>query len=169
MVRVYRSLLYLYPETYRLEFADEMACVFLAAKSEIRPTFPGRVAFYARELLGLFTGAIQTHLRNLFGFQSWLPFRRWNMRPGFRFPRSTVVLMSLILLGVVLAIEKAKTIELSYGAAYAMSGLGTVLDIALMVVLVCIAVAAAWGILFALGRSGIHRLSAVRTPEEHTN
>ena len=88
------------------------------------------------------------------------------MRPGFRFPRSTVFLMCVILAGVVLAIEKAKTVvEMKEGFA---SGASGTLDPMLWSVLfamaiVFAAVAAVWGVLFALHRTGMHRLGDVQT------
>ena len=88
------------------------------------------------------------------------------MRPQFRFPRSTVFLMCVILAGVVLAIDKAKQIvQMKQGHP-----LGTVAawdpmlgSLLFALALVLIAVAAAWGVLFALHRTGMHRLSNVTT------
>src|SRR5215471_14223341 len=110
MLRIYRYLLHLYPAAHRLEFGDEMACVFAQAEAGLNCGPLHRLVFYSQELSGLFYGAAESHFRHLFGIHEWLPFRRWNMRPGFRFPRSTVFLMFVILAGVVLSIDKAKTI-----------------------------------------------------------
>src|SRR2546428_12448355 len=111
MLSVYRSLLYLYPADYRREFGDEMSCVFLQAEADVAGhALLRRASFRMREVSGLLSGAVQGHLRRLFGFHEWHPFRRLNMRPQFRFPRSTVFLMCVILAGVVLAIDKAMNI-----------------------------------------------------------
>lgn len=42
--------------------------------------------------------------------------RNLRVRPEFRFPRSTVFLMSIIFGGVILAMEKASTIQVKYAA-----------------------------------------------------
>ena len=88
------------------------------------------------------------------------------MRPEYRFPRSTVFLMCVILAGVVGAIDKAKTI------VHMKSGLpvGTTAvwypmlwSLLFALALVLAAVAVGWGILFALRRTGMHRLGNVQT------
>jgi len=164
MVRAYRSLLYLYPAACRLEFGDEMTYVFARAQTEVRENgrFLTRAFFYAREFLGLLAGGFTAHLCNLFGLDHWLPFRRFDMRSGFKFPRSTVFLMCLIFAGVVLAIEKAKDITVKYGPPH-VRAVGDPLPLFLLLALVAPAVfvAATWGILFALRRTGMHRLSNV--------
>lgn len=94
------------------------------------------------------------------------------MRPEFRFPRSTVFLMWVILAGVVLAIEKAKTVvRLKEGLP---PGTITVWDpmlwsmlCALLLVIVMVAAAGVWGILFALRRTGMQRFDNIQTwPEQ---
>ena len=86
------------------------------------------------------------------------------MRPGFKFPRSTVFLMCLILAGVVVAIEKAKDITSKYGPPHAVA-VGVSLPWFLLFALATAAVfvAATWGILFALHRTGMQRLDNVET------
>ena len=83
------------------------------------------------------------------------------MSPEFRFPRSTIWLMTVILVGVVLAIEEAKNIQLKFAdGAHVISVRSSLPGFAtLILALVCIAGSAGWAILFALGRSGLHRLS----------
>ncbi len=172
MTGLYRNLLYLYPSSYRYEFGDEMTFVFVQALDDMRQRrFAARVSFSCREIAGLFTGALRTHLRQHFGFNDWLPFRRFDMRPGFRFPRSTVFLMWVILAGVLMAIEQAKVIvnKLSYGALprdviSVWNGLPWFLFLA--VALMCVSVAAVWGVLFALRRTGMQRLDDVQTGHE---
>ena len=165
MLRAYRSLLYLYPPIYRQEFGDEMVWVFSQGQSEVNERgIAARGIFCVREIGGLLSGAATAHLRKLFGFNNWLPFRRFDMRPGFRFPRSTVFLMCVILAGVALAIEKAKTIQVKYGPQEVMAVWNSLpWFLLLFPALACMAVAAVWGILFALRRTGVHRLDDVQT------
>ena len=86
------------------------------------------------------------------------------MRPQFRFPRSTVFLMLVILAGVLLAIEKAKTIQVKYGPQEVMAVWSSLpWFLFLFPAMACALVAAAWGILFAMRRSGLHRLGQVAT------
>src|SRR3954451_3975191 len=102
MLRAYRSLLYIYPAAYRHEFGDEMGDVFMQARAEVAiRSFFTRAGFYVREGSGLIKGAARAHLTSILGFNNGTPFRRFNMRPEFRFPRSTIVLMLVILAGVV--------------------------------------------------------------------
>jgi hypothetical protein len=169
MLRVYRSLLYLYPADYRHEFGDEMECVFLQAEADVAGRARlSRASFRIREVSGLLSGAVQGHLRRLFGFHESHPLRRLNMRPQFRFPRSTVFMMFVILAGVLLAIEKAKTIQLKYGPQEVMAIWNSLpWFLFLFPAMACAVVAAGWGILFALRRSGMHRLANVQTwPEQ---
>jgi uncharacterized membrane protein len=169
MLRIYQSLLHLYPAAHRLEFGDEMVCVFAQAKADLDGGLLRRIGFYSLEFFGLVYGAGQSHFRHFFGIHDWLPLRRWNMRPGFRFPRSTVFLMCVILAGVVLAINKAKDIvQMKEGlppvtAAVFDSTLWSALTVLLLVIA---AAAAIWGILFALHRTGMQRLDNLETRSE---
>jgi hypothetical protein len=165
MLRVYRSLLYLYPARYRREFREEMTSVLrLADKAVRKKRFVVQLGFALRELRGLLVGAVREHLRSTAGRYGANPFRRFDMRPEFRFPRSTILLMIVILAGVILAIESAKSVVLKYGAAahvtvgstwpgFCAVGFGIVLVAALI----------GWAILYALRRSGVHRLSDLQT------
>jgi len=87
------------------------------------------------------------------------------MRSEFRFPKITVTLMTIILAGVVLAIEKATAIQASVPDSYQHVGpiqpahftfLPTILVI---MGGACLAGAIGWAILFALHRSGVQRLA----------
>lgn len=158
MLGLYRGLLYLYPSDYRQEFGAEMTAVFLQAQNAAGPRFRARTIFCAREISGLLSSALCGHFRRIFGFNNWISFRRFDMRPQFRFPRSTVFLMCVILAGVVLAIEKAKAIQIKYGVAQMSIWPALPWSLVLMLALVCVTVAAAWGILFAMRRTGMHRL-----------
>ena len=163
----YRWLLYLYPRSYRREFGEEMTYVFGEARSELRPRVPAKLRFYLREFRGLLRGALYAHFAVLLG--PAIPSWRFYMKSQFRFPRSTVFLMWVILAGVVLAIEKAKIVVqmqegLPSGTVAVWHPLFWLYPFAVVLVLV----GAIWGILFALRRTGMHRLANVETsPEPH--
>jgi hypothetical protein len=164
LLTVYRSLLCLYPERYRDEFGEEMISVFREARTDSSPALIAKITFYWREFGGLVSGALHAH------FERWLGptvlFPRLYMQPQFRFPRSTVFLMCVILAGVVLAINKAAdVVQLKAGLPRSTNAtwepmLGALL---LTVAVVLAAVAAGWGVLFATRRTGMHRLEGVQT------
>lgn len=166
---LYQVLLYLYPAPYREEFGEEMQCVFLQAQAEVSfAPLLKRATFSTREVLGLISGAVQAHLLSLFGTDELVRLRRLNMRPQFRFPRSTMFMMWVILAGVLLAIEKAKSIQVKYGPEEVMAVWNSLpWFLFLFPALAFVAVAAAWGLLFALRRTGMHRLDAVQAWPEH--
>ena len=164
MRRLYRSLLFLYPAPYRCEFADEMTYVFLQAEADTSSHSVGmRGAFDLREILGLMSGAVHTHICSLLGVDDWNSFRRFNMRPQFRFPRSTVFLMCVILAGVTFAIQKAQHIQATLTGTPVRNQ--TAVPLLVTFAIVYAAAAAGWAILFALNRSGTHRLSSLMPPE----
>jgi hypothetical protein len=165
MFTLYRLLLYLYPLRERREYGAEMTAVFLEARADpgTRP-YARRAAFYLREITGLLRGAFHEHFR----FRtpaSWFAPRRFAMRSEFRFPKSTTALMSVILAGVILAIEKGKAVQASL--PYANPRLPPIRSlpptfpqaIGIMFAVVYGVAIAAWAVLFAFGRSGIHRIS----------
>lgn len=159
MLVLYRNLLRLYPAEFFREYAGEMTLVFSQAQENARAkNFMARITFCLREVSGTLIGALR---QRLFG-PNWNLSRRFNMRPEFRFPRSTVFLMCVILAGVVLAIDKALNIVqmkegLPPGTVSAWDPMVWALLFALALVLT--AVASVWGILFALRRTGMHRLA----------
>jgi hypothetical protein len=160
MLRVYRSLLYLYPAGYRREFGEEMAFVFHEARKSVSTKLSGRASFSIREIAGLLSGAAREQFHSFTGSHDWSSARRLTMR---RFPRSTISLMIVILAGVVLAIESAKTVQVKYDAS-AISVWDTLPGfVAIGLTLVGCAAVAGWAILFALRRSGMHRLGNVQT------
>ena len=162
---VYCWLLCLYPGSYRDEFGAEMTAVFREARNELPPALPARIRFYRREFCGLLSGAIRARFDRLFGPAT--PFGRFSMQPQFRFPRSTVFLMCVILAGVLLAIEKAKTIQVKYGPQEVMAVWNSLpWFLFIFPALACATVAAVWGLLFALRRTGMHRLDRMRTSQE---
>lgn len=167
---IYQRLLRLYPAEHRQRFGDEMWGVFQDVRGDIRgaPVLV-RVAFFVRELCGLVGGALREHLRdaNIFEGGILLSTRRFNMRNGFRFPKSTAVLMTLILLGVILAIRKGEAIAYSLPhvnpqvppihpvPSILLSG------IPLFLLFFYVAGLIGWAILHAMHRSGVHRLDEI--------
>lgn len=167
MVNLYRWLLFLYPAAYRHEFAREMTLVFCQSEEATRTEgLARRIAFCVRGLSGLLSGALREQIRTLVGSYDCIPFGRIDMRPELRFPRSTVFLMSVILAAVVLAISKATSIELEYGGTIETVWPGLPWFLATMVALVFLAVTIVWGILFAMRRTGMHRLANLQSWHE---
>lgn len=161
MLRIYHSLLYCYPPAYRHEFGAEMETVFRQTQEDAAALSPqNRAVFFLREFSGLLSGAIEQHLRSRFGFGAGFQLRRFHMRPQFRFPRSTVFLMCVILAGVAFAIDKAQQIQANLTGAQLRTE--TAAPLILTFIVVYVAAAAAWGILFALRRTGLHRLDKVQ-------
>jgi hypothetical protein len=146
-----------------------MAGVFRELQSETRRKgFLPRGTFLLREFTGLLHGAIEEHSRAIAGSNLLFPSssKRFTMRSEFRFPKATPVLMTIILAGVILTIEKATAIRESLPLAYPQQlppiqpGHRTFFPA--MAVIFLLAYAAAvigWAVLFALRRSGVHRLS----------
>jgi len=162
---LYRRLLFLYPADYRHEYGDEMAWVFEQAHVEIRGERGfARVTFYAREVQGLLVGSVRERVRGLFGSQIPATWKGGSMERKFRFPRATVILMLLSLLGVVLSLEQARLIELHYGNDVGMPPeWPMLLWIFGRLLLISVAAAAVvWGVFFALRRSGIQRLEELK-------
>jgi hypothetical protein len=173
MHSLYRSLLYFYPAGYRAEYGEEMTAVFLEAHVEAaKRGVMATAVFGVRELGGLLRGALRERLRSITGFHgsSLFSTRRLSMHSEFRFPKATVSLMVIILVGILLTIDKAKSISAS--VSYSRPNVGPIhaaQQLMLLPTLSIILSAAgavgviAWAILFALQRSGLHRLSDVNT------
>lgn len=165
LLALYRRLLFLYPADFREEFGDEMAWVFEQAHEDIRRERRlAHVAFCAREMQGLLVGSVRERVRGLFGSHSPASWKGESMERKFRFPRTTVVLMLLSLLGVVLSLEQARLIELHYGNSVGMPPeWPMLLWIFGRLLLIAAAVATVvWGVFFALRRSGIQRLEELQ-------
>jgi hypothetical protein len=167
-VSVYRYLLRLYPAFHRRRFGQEMTAVFgeLQAENLSKGVF-ARGVFYVRETAGVVSGALQEHWRALVGdaVRLGFPNRRYTMRTEFRFPKATAVLMAIILGGVVLAIQKGEAISASLRDAVSppigpIHPVHSVLLGGIMIGLLLFYVAGliGWAILFAMRRSGLHRL-----------
>ena len=172
MLRIYQALLQLYPATYREQFGEEMAFVFVEAQAA-KQGMVARGVFYFHEASGLLSGAIREHVRAL-GCDFALPFsmRRFTMQNEFRFPKSTAVLMTIILAGVVLAIEKGKAIQASLPDVNPHIGPIQPVQhtffptVALVFAFFYAAGLIGWAILFALRRSGVHRLAEMSTEQK---
>ena len=168
MLSLYRSLLRLYPSAYRDEYGEEMMAVLFDVQAEIRNKgWLTRVVSHAREAGGLLSGALQEQVRAIVyshgcGMYS---LRRFSMRSEFRFPKATVTLMAIILAGILMAIDKARAIQAA--VPYSNPHVGpiqsaqlTVLPALLLILAgACVAGLIGWAILFALHRTGLHRLS----------
>ena len=161
MRTVYDWLLRLYPEGHRRRFGEEMAFVFEQARAGRANQGAGLItAFYCREIAGMFRGAWQEHLREFSN-------RRFAMRTQFRFPKTTPILMTIILAGVMLAIQKGAAIQASLPDVNPPIGPihqaehGFLPVIVLLLAPFYAAGLIGWAILFALRRSGSHRLDAM--------
>ena len=169
MLGLYRTLLRLYPAAFRREFGEEMIAVFREAQADAATGRLAGASFLWREVFGVIGGAMQERLRAGTGF-SWSNFTsgRFTMRSNFRFPKATAVLMIAIFAGVVLAIEKARAVAAAYpsGHPYLPIQPGHVAfahPIGIMFAAVYALAIVVWAVLFALGRSGVHRLADLST------
>ncbi|HTP67546.1 MAG TPA: hypothetical protein VMJ35_01460 [Dongiaceae bacterium] len=170
MLRLYRSLLALYPPPYRCEYGNEMLAVLAQLELSTCQAKPGaRFWMRAREVSGLLAGALTEHTRVIAGFPaaSVSLSRRSRMRTEFRFPKATPILMTVILVAVIMAIEKAKSISASLPPSSTpipplqpehFSTVTTFLEI---LALALSAAVVGWLAVFALRRSGLQRLSDV--------
>ncbi len=168
----YRHLLRLYPTNYREEFGEEMMAVF--RDLQVDTAAKGRLArslFYTRETAGATTGALREHFRVPVRDEAWLLFppkffrtRRFTMRTEFRFPKTTAVLMTIILAGVMAAIKMGEAIVAS--VPHVSEPVGTIHPVhsvllggvVVMLAMFYTAGLIGWAILFAMRRSGVHRL-----------
>jgi len=173
-VSFYRHLLRLYPACHREQFGEEMIVVFRELQGETASKgMAARSVFWIREAAGIVSGALQEHWRVLGGGPVWLwfPTRRFTMRTEFRFPKATAALMAIILGGVMLAIKQGEAISSSLrgevsppiGPIHPVHSVllgGIVLGLIFFYAVGMIG----WAILFAMRRSGVHRLAD--TPAE---
>ena len=169
MLAVYRTLVRLYPAQHRQIFGGEMLTVLAAEVSEAsNRRVTARIRLFAREASGLMLGAAREHFRMPVEIRDGLSLRtgRFEMRNGFRFPKSTMVFMTLILAGVILAIKRGEDIALSFPRVNPQAGpiqLGhsTVPPIAIFIGLFYVFGLVGGAILVALRRSGVDRMSGV--------
>lgn len=167
-LNLYRHALRLYPAQHRREFGEEMQAIFRELHDETAAQqWPRKIRFYVRELTGIIAGAMREHWRVMGGdeFSRLFSTRRFTMHTEFRFPKATAVLMTLILGGVILAIQKGEAISASLrGAVEPPIGpihpVHSVLvgGILLGFLFFYAAGLIGWTVLFAMRRSGLHRL-----------
>jgi hypothetical protein len=166
MPRLYEILLKLYPASHRQDFGKEMLTVFrdLEYEKSSRPLIQ-RGVFYLRETAGVLRGAAAEHFKNYLGRDLVFFKGGFMTRDGFRFPKTTAVLMTLILAGVVAAIQKGEAIYTSLPYSNRQIGpiqpMHSTLTILLLVLPFYAAGAIGWIVLFALRRSGVHRLNEI--------
>ena len=79
------------------------------------------------------------------------------MNRNFHFPRATIALMLVVLSTIFVAIEKARDVQVRYSGSSDWPRVPAAFVTVL--VLTVLVGAAAYGIMFALRRSGVHRLS----------
>jgi len=168
MLKLYSSLLYLYPASYRREYGDEMLSVLASVQAEIREkSVLAQAHREVREAVGLLHGAMQEQLRSITGSHGNAMFspRRMPMRHEYRFPKSAAVLMTIILVAVLFTIEKAETVSHAYanydGGPLIWVEISVLPAFLIALVLAGAVAAMGWAVIYALRRSGIHRMSEV--------
>lgn len=169
MLNFYRKFLLLYPAEHRAIFGEEMEAVFGELRAEnLKKKRISQIGFWIREIAGLLGGALAEHLRML-GAERVLAFPTggFTMRNGFRFPKATAILMTIILAGVVVAIRKGEVIATSLppfsqpvtpihpAHSYLLPG------VVEGIIFFYAAGLAGWAIVFALRKSGVHRLDQI--------
>ena len=171
MLAAYRKLLRLYPADYRDTFGEEMISVLAEERNEnAGKKLIGRARLFLRESTGLLKGALREHFRVLTEIHEEVSFAtgRFAMRNGFRFPISTIVFMALILACVMWAIQKGEDIATSVPDVNPplpvhIQPIHSILlgGMPLFFAIFYAAGLIGWGILYALRRSGVHRLADV--------
>lgn len=175
MRALYGWLLCLYPREFRRDFGEEMTLVFAQVSSAVsRAGLARRLAFAAREIVGVLCGALEEQFRSIFGL-SFVP-RRIAMTANhlrFRFPVAGIAFMMLSLGVVLVAIRNARMLEQMFiGTTYTFEGSLyryppeplSVLDVfgfafgATLVLAVVV-----WALLHTFHRSGVHRLADAQT------
>lgn len=170
MLKFYTWLLYLYPSLYRREYKDEMVSVFRDAYSDVKAgSVKVSISFRVREILGLLAGAAREHIRVITGNSQLISLRGFDMRTEFRFPRSTVFLMSIIFAGVIVVMEKANTIMVKYSAGVDSIWPSLPWFLGFTLLFTCAGAVVVLGILFALGRTGTQRLANIQTGPNGTH
>ena len=164
MLSLYEQLLRLYPARYRQQFEDEMLTLFRELQSENSiHTRRRRGIFYVREIAGALRGAASERYRVLRGQDVGLFKGGFMMRDGFRFPKTTAVLMTLILAGIMVAIQKGEAIQASLPTSNPQIGPiqphSVMLSSIVSFLLIFYAAGSiGWIILFALRKFRVHRL-----------
>ncbi|HTT25252.1 MAG TPA: hypothetical protein VMG82_40430 [Candidatus Sulfotelmatobacter sp.] len=169
--RVYRKLLRLYPAEHRQMFGEEILAVLAEEIEGADRRIIAQARLLVRETAGLLVGAMREHFRILVDVQDGLSVAggRFAMRNGFRFPKSTIVFMGLILGGVLTAIKKGEDIATSVPhdigpiAPVHIQPVHSILlgGMPLFFAFFYAAGLIGWAILFAFRRSGVHRLAGI--------
>jgi hypothetical protein len=171
MTRLYRYLLKLYPPGHRYKFADEMLDVFVAAEAEAScASIRRRAAFYFREFSGVVSGALR---EQFCAVDLWegkdLKMGGIMTRPTrCRFPRSSIVMMTVVFVIVLSMIAKIQGASQFYGkiARGAVppqtwewpSHYGLISGIAVVFLLAWAAGLAVWAIAYAMRRTAAQQL-----------
>ncbi len=115
MLSLYRSLLRLYPSSYRDEFGEEMMAVLFEVQAQIGTKgWMTRAVSYARTRPEGYCAALSGSTSDPLLIPTVAEcFHRGGsaMRSEFRFPKATVTLMAIILAGILMAIDKARAIQ----------------------------------------------------------
>ena len=177
MHNLYQTLLLLYPAEHRAMLGEEMDAVFGELRADVlRKKRILRTGFWIREITGLLSGALAAHLRmtapdGAFAFP-W----RFSMRNGFRFPKSTIVFMAMILGGILIAIKKGQDIassvpDVNPPLAVHIQPTHSILlgGMPLFFAFFYAAGLIGWAILFAMRRSGVHRLDQIAGQKQFGN
>ena len=173
MRRLYRWLLWMYPAAFRVEFGTEMEGVF--ADARVAPEAAGRwpaVVFYGQEFLGLIGGAVRERLHG--GWDEGLVRRFTMSRNRFRYSWAAIAFMTLSLATVLTAIHDARTAAQNLaGKTYLMEGhtyefyrpdhLSFLQTFGFAFGVTVVATVAVVVAMFALRRSGVHRLEEAKT------
>jgi hypothetical protein len=112
-----------------------------------------------REIVGTISGALRERLNP----SLWSSFGRCGMNKQFRFPRSMIFLMLVILASLILAIEKARRFQLNQSGETDILAAWLAVLFVPAYLLVAIPGAIGFAIFFALKRSGVHRLANIHT------
>jgi hypothetical protein len=181
---LYRSLLRLYPRRHRSAFDAEMIKVFCEAKHDAaQMRFSKRSRFYLREVLGLIGGAARERFEGS-QFQAECAASSGGTMDRrlqcHRFPRTAIVMMTLVFLIAVELIAKGEGLSRYLFHTYALNGTSQGWDLGRSVshwpahygllsgVLAGFAIAwlvgvLAWAIAYAMRKAGVQRLDDFET------
>src|SRR5262249_27960625 len=118
MTAMYRCLLAFYPRMHRHKFADEMLDVFVEAEAEARGKgIRELTTFYFREFTGLASGGMREQLcaTDICERESFRLGGIMIRQTRCRFPRSAIVIMTLVLVIVLGMIAKIQGVSHFYG------------------------------------------------------
>ncbi len=170
MHSLFRLLLWLYPGSFRVEFADEMLSVFDHLERSARNrSLWSRSQLYLREIGGLVSGATNERVRQMLssGFPDDVLYRRISMRSSFRFPKSVAPMMAVVFALVVFTISRASSAAVVADAPQLTHTLSQrmwlPLSVGMWLGLAYLIGALVWILLHSMHQSGSQRLSNVQT------